>query len=258
MDSLAPELVSCVISFFCGETETDRETLRNLSLTAISFIEPCQAILFYHINITHKPRGRNSLPGAHLLHFLVASPQIARYIKSLTITDADMSWLSRDEKLAEALRKVDLEKIERFSIRLGYGNGWVDILPTSKAAIQAVLQSASLTHLLIRKVPLQLVGLCSSALKHLDAREPLVDNMNGIPPTHRRSPIILRSLVLFYNLDHTIEYLLDDTNQVNVDYLSRAQIFAGNPGEEQMSRLIDSCRGSLKTFVFGPKILREC
>lgn len=262
---LPAEVLSRFVLALDAEKEEDLKTLRSLAVTSSVFLQPCRSRLFYHIKLDHfknqtrlEPAPNCKTPGEKILDLVNGSPWVAKYVKKISIFDAFYtSWLTDDLKVAEALNKLNLEQIEHFVLHRSYRSKWVMLPSPIKDLIVKICQSPVLVSLSVRVVPISLLGVVRPTLKDLEILEATIANSSDyIEPVPRDSPLNIRSLHIqhAHDLDGNIKWLVNsEKNGVKVDGLEKLVVnFTSGRDHGRVSKLLEVCKTSLKTFGFAP------
>lgn len=239
-------------------SHVNQDTLKNFSLTASVFRDFCQSAIFSHIllSTSSSTNAQGETPGERLLALLSSSPRLIPYVKRITISDFDnpwASWLTNDMKLAEALDKLDLTKIEGFELERNYRAQWIQLNHSVRRIIVEICRSPALVDLSLSWAPLALVGVCGPALKRLKAHDCSVGSYAAdIAP--QPSVISLETLQIYhyFDLDGVIRFFLDST-QIRVDALRSAHITVSFMRDYiHVPSLLEKCRNSLETLTLVP------
>lgn len=166
-------------------------------------------------------------------------------------------WLIKGLKLAAALDKLQVERLESFSFQRHHQAKWHLICPEVREAVMTLCKAPSLERLSIRTAPLALVGLCAPSLKHLESTNAEVVEDDRIPGSGRSSGPVLETLQLMHahDLDRNAQYLLDPTSQLDLSNLRTLNVTAFIPSDHRAaSSLLKSCQGTLRSFHFQPTV----
>ncbi|KAH6916130.1 hypothetical protein BKA70DRAFT_479794 [Coprinopsis sp. MPI-PUGE-AT-0042] len=237
-----------------------RETLKTASISAKCFLVPCQKALFCHIGLHYG--GRNS-PAKRLLGRLRVSPHLGTYVRFLGVFDAKgeedeligqgeewsethMDWLTRDQGAGNLLEILaGLGQITVFQCWLSRKTEYWDSLPTkAKTSIVSLCSAPSLSKLVVKSVPLQLVDFDPGpALKEMQIR---FSDEEYQQPTASSThlPVKLESLTLLGN-EGTLDFAV---GRIDLAYLRSLEIIEDMMGEPNLAKVLSLCR-SLETLV---------
>ncbi|KAJ3518397.1 hypothetical protein NMY22_g13698 [Coprinellus aureogranulatus] len=256
MSSAFPlELVLLVISHV--DREQDQSSLKSFSQTSSTFRDLCQGYLFRHIVLagSQSATAQRRTPGERFLDVLSSSPRLIPHVKQITISDFEnpwASWLPNDLKLAEALDKLDLKKIERFELKRNYRANWMQVQQPARRVIVEICRSPALVELSLWWSPLALLGACTPSLKHLRVHDCSVGvYASDIAPMRRSSAISLHSIRVYhsFDLDRVADYFLDCSNQVQVDRLRMVHLTPSIPEDYgYMRKFLGACQNSVETL----------
>lgn len=257
--SLPLELVLLVASHV--EREKDMDTLKVLSSTASLFRDLLQRAIFSHIVLT-TPSSANATkftPGERLLELLSSNPKLIPLVKRITISDFDnpwASWLPNDLKLAEALDKLDVKKIEGFTLRRNYRASWLLLNHSVRRVIVEICRSPALVDLSLSWAPLALVHACEPSLKNLTAHDCSVGAYAAdIAPSRLNAHISLESLKVYheYGMESVINSLLNPPSQIRVDALRAVHITISEIDDYlHIPMLLERCKSSLEALTLVP------
>ncbi|KAJ3518393.1 hypothetical protein NMY22_g13700 [Coprinellus aureogranulatus] len=258
------ELIQVIISHL--NHARDRSSLKSFSQTSSAFRDLCQSYLFYDIAFVDSESQSTAGEGVRsilqrFLDLLSSSPRIIPHVKEITISDmeaSNVSWLSHPDglKMVEILDKLDLEKIEGFELKRKPRRSWMLLDDPIRRVILELCRSPSLVVLSLWFVPLEIVRVCSTSVKHLMVHDCTVGSYVADIPTTRCFPeLYLEHLRLVgRDMDITIDFLFDPSNGIGLDRLRTLQVTTRcvhDGPDSNLSNLLSCCQNSLENLTVG-------
>ncbi|TFK28658.1 hypothetical protein FA15DRAFT_507748 [Coprinopsis marcescibilis] len=272
MSELPTELMQQIM----GNLADDEPTLMSTALASPTFRDICQQMLFKEIKFTFVASCDQVHPGAKLLPILKASPLIASYIQSVSISDGHIirrnyrpvaaSRLANDSDFAEVLNLLSLQgRVKDISLS---NLRWSKLSSTTRNAIFVLCRSRSIQTASIESSPFQLTGLFGQSLKHLTislSQSESCSLLASSPLETATPPSQLQSLHISLcnyrgqsKLTNIVNFLLDPAATIEIHGLRDLYMYRGSTtGEgsdtydpDAVQRLLSACGSSLETFTF--------
>ncbi|KAJ3550788.1 hypothetical protein NMY22_g214 [Coprinellus aureogranulatus] len=258
------ELIQIIISYL--NQARDRRSLESFSQTSSTYRDLCQSYLFYDIAFVDSESRSTTGEGIRptlqrFLDLLSSSPRIIPHVKGITISDMEasrVSWLSHPDglKMVEILDKLDLEKIEGFELKRKPLRSWMLLDDPIRRVLLELCRSPSLVVLSLWFVPLEILRLCSTSVKHLMLHDCTVGSYIADIPTTRCSPeLYLEHLRLVgRDMDVTIDFFFEPSNGIALDRLRTLQVSTRcvhDGPDSSLSKLLSCCQNSLENLTVG-------
>jgi hypothetical protein len=245
----------------------DTSSLKALCLTSMSFMAPCQRLLFAKLILrSSSVTAARSTLGKELLQLFERRPAIPHYIKRIEIHDRGRNlnpqWLLDDEDLDHAMSLLDPNRIEHLALRRGPSRAedplHTHFSGTLLGILRSICRSDSLKTLSLAWINRpDVFAICGRSLHHLHIAEGMCTTFQAEqepPPLH---PVQINSLSILFpsyygSLSETTRCLLATSMWVDLERLTRLSIATRDYSDtSHLLLLLSKCASSLEELYMS-------